>query len=28
VRGIIDATADGWLDQIDPERYEQIPVRN
>jgi hypothetical protein len=28
VRGIIDAVVDGWMDRIDPNRYEQIPIRN
>jgi hypothetical protein len=28
VRGIIDSVVDRWFDGIDPERYEQIPVRN
>jgi hypothetical protein len=28
VRGIIDSLVDGTLDDIDPERYERIPVRN
>jgi hypothetical protein len=28
VRGIIERAADGSLDRIDPERYEQIPIRD
>jgi hypothetical protein len=28
VRGIIDSVVDRWFDSIDPERYEQIPIRN
>lgn len=28
VRGIIDSVVDGWFETIDPNRYEQIPVRN
>jgi hypothetical protein len=27
VRGIIDSVADRWMDRIDPNRYEQIPIR-
>jgi hypothetical protein len=28
VRGIINSVVDGWFSDIDPNRYEQIPVRN
>ena len=28
VRGIIDSLVDGTFEKIDPERYEQIPIRN
>ena len=28
VRGIINSLVDGCLDTIDPNRYEQIPVRH
>ena len=27
VRGIIDSVTDRWMDRIDPNRYEQIPIR-
>jgi hypothetical protein len=27
VRGIIDSVVDRWLDRIDPNRYERIPIR-